>query len=374
MVDQYVETTTKSWGSRILSSITGVFIGILIFFASFYVLFWNEGRTDLSEIAKKSVEISSKSLTNSENDNELISVTGTLQSNEKIGDDFIKKGDYISLNRNVEMYAWVEKKSSKSKKNLGGSETTETTYTYAQEWTSSPQNSSNFKIQEEHENPLMSTGGDSRSVQGANVGIYNLSFNQINLPKGTPLLLNNSNTILNGNDFSLANSNYLFSGKGTLAQPQVGDVKISYSAISNPLNTATVFGKLNLKNKQIVPYYSQKNNKIYRVFEGNKEGAIIKMKNEYKTALWIVRAVGFIMMWLGLMMLFGPISVLLDVLPILGSISRGGFSIVSFLVSLILSVITIVVSIVLHSLIALAIIVFSTLVIFIILYLLKSKK
>lgn len=30
---------------------------------------------------------------------QLISVTDTLQSYEKIGDDFIKEGNYISLNR-----------------------------------------------------------------------------------------------------------------------------------------------------------------------------------------------------------------------------------------------------------------------------------
>lgn len=373
MVDQYTEITTKSWVSRIMGSIMGVFFGLLLFFASFFVLYWNEGKVDLSEIAKNAVEINSESLVNVENNNKLVSVTGTLQSNEKIGDDFLKEGNYISLFRKVEMYAWVEKTSSKSKKNLGGSETTETTYNYTQEWTSSPQNSANFKIQEGHENPLMSIEENSKSVQTAKIGIYNLDFSQIEQPSGKTLSLNNKNVVLN-EGVILANSQYLFKGSGSLTQPQVGDVRISYLVVANPINTATVFGKLDLKNKQIFPYYTQKNDKIYRVFEDNREGAIIKMKNEYKVTLWIFRTVGFFMMWIGLMMFFGPISVLLDVLPILGSVSRGGFGFISFLLSIILSITTILISIILHSLVALVAIVFSIFVIFISIYLLKNKK
>jgi hypothetical protein len=58
-------------------------------------------------------------------------------------------------------------------------------------------------------------------------------------------------------------------------------------------------------------------------------------------------------MWFGLMALFGPISVFLDVLPIFGSISRGGIGAITFVVSLVLSVVTILISMILHNLIAL---------------------
>jgi hypothetical protein len=43
MSDTYVETTTKSWGSRILQSIVGVLFGIVLILGTAALLFWNEG-------------------------------------------------------------------------------------------------------------------------------------------------------------------------------------------------------------------------------------------------------------------------------------------------------------------------------------------
>jgi len=61
------------------------------------------------------------------------------------------------------------------------------------------------------------------------------------------------------------------------------------------------------------------------------------------------------MMWFGLMALFGPISVLLDILPVFGAISRSLIAIVTFLTALVLTTITVIVSMIVHSLIALII-------------------
>ena len=57
MQDQFTEVTTKGWGSRILNSIKGVLVGFLMFIVSFGVLYWNEGRIDVSKIAETSIEI-----------------------------------------------------------------------------------------------------------------------------------------------------------------------------------------------------------------------------------------------------------------------------------------------------------------------------
>jgi hypothetical protein len=43
--DSYSESTTESWGSRLMGSIKGVAFGLLLFFAAFFVLWWNEGRS-----------------------------------------------------------------------------------------------------------------------------------------------------------------------------------------------------------------------------------------------------------------------------------------------------------------------------------------
>ena len=356
MNDQFTEITTKSWGSRILNSIKGVLIGFLMFIISFGVLYWNEGRVDVSKIAKTAVEIEATSQAPTEANNQLISTTGVLKSNEKIGDTFLKGGSYISIERNVEMYAWKEEKQSKSQKNVGGSETTETTYTYKKEWTDNPDNSSNFKKPEGHQNPQISLSNNSIKVKNAEIGIYDVDMNQLTLPQHRSIQLNNNNVVLE-NDLKLANDQYLFKGNGTIGVPEIGDNRVSYSVVHNPLDTATIFGKLDTTNQKISPYHGTKNTKLYRVFEGTRDTAISTMKTEHTILTWILRGVGFALMWFGLMALFGPISVFLDVLPIFGSISRAGVGLITFIVSLALSIITILVSIIAHNLIALIVVI-----------------
>jgi hypothetical protein len=55
------------------------------------------------------------------------------------------------------------------------------------------------------------------------------------------------------------------------------------------------------------------------------------------------------MMWFGLMMFFGPINTLLDVIPFLGSAGRFLIGIVMLPVSIVLSTFTILLSVIFHS-------------------------
>ncbi len=372
MADQITETVTKGWWSRIMNSIMWVFIGFLMFIVSFVVLYYNEWRVDLSKVAKTAIEVDGSSEASQEVDKQLVSMTNTLKSDEKIGDTYIKEWDYISLQRNVEMYAWKENKKSTSKKNVGGSETTTTTYTYEKEWTSRPDNSWNFKEPAGHENPQMSMSINSISVSKAKVWMYDVDMNQVTLPQDYSLSLNNNNVISTGS-LKLANDKYLFQGSGTIDSPVVGDIRVSYSYIRNPLDTVTIFWKLDKGGKKVSPYYGDKNAKLYRIFEWTRDTAISTMKTEHTIMTWALRTLGFGLMWFGLMSLFGPISVFLDVLPIFGSISRFWVAAVTFIVSVILSAVTIIVSMIIHNVIALVVVV-SLVIIWIIVYLKNKRK
>jgi len=44
MSDTFSEVTSQGWGGRLMQSIKGVLIGLLLFVAGFPLLFWNEGR------------------------------------------------------------------------------------------------------------------------------------------------------------------------------------------------------------------------------------------------------------------------------------------------------------------------------------------
>jgi hypothetical protein len=93
---------------------------------------------------------------------------------------------------------------------------------------------------------------------------------------------------------------------------------------------------------------------LYRVFVNtDREGAIQEMNTEYVVIGWILRLVGFLLMWIGLGLCFGPITAFLDVLPFLGSAGRFVIGLVALPVALVLSVITIVISILAHNILAL---------------------
>lgn len=98
------------------------------------------------------------------------------------------------------------------------------------------------------------------------------------------------------------------------------------------------------------------------------------MHSEYTSSVWLLRLLGFILMWLGLAMLLGPVSVLLDILPIAGTISRSFIGIATFLIALAFSIVTIIISMIVHSLLALIIAIIVVVVAAILIMKLSKKK
>ena len=376
MSDQFRDVTTTGYGGRIVNSIRVVVIGLILFIVSFGLLYWNEGRVDLSNIAKNATEISSATVsTDSTLSGKLIFTTGNVNSSQMIGDNlFLNPEKFIAVEREVEMYSWIEKSESHSKKNIGGSETTEKTYTYSKGWEENPKSSSNFKHPEGHENPQKSLDSYTNKVTTATVGVYNFDPQSATLPNLSPLPLNSQNVTLHASAV-LANDSYISIKKnvdGTFDSPQIGDLRISYHVLRSGFD-GTIFGKLS--GTKIDPYFDQDGNHLYRLFIGTRDQGIATLHTEYTTMLWILRLVGFLLMWFGLSALFGPISVLLDFFPIFGAISRFVIGLITFVVAFVLTIVTILVSMIVHSLIALIIIFFIIVgVVIVFLIMLKNKR
>ena len=352
MPDTFTEVTRKGWGKNIMDSLVGVLIGIVLFFVSFIVLWTNEGRVNMSKVAKKSIPISSSSV-DTINNGKLVSVSGVLSTSQTLGDpDYLKPGSYIILQRYVEMYAWEEESDSETKKKVGGGTETTTTYTYNQVWTSNPENSSGFRIPEGHYNPALAVQEKLFAVSDAKVGVYGIDARNISMPEGISVRLSGENVIVK-KDVKL-DTGYLYKGKGSMKSPEIGDVKISFTAMPNGTNL-TIFGQLTGSN--ITKYMHKGKDRLYRAFKANREGAIQIMKTEHKVTTWLLRIVGFVMMWIGLTLCFGPINALLNVLPFLGSVSKFIISVAMFIVAFVLSIITIIVSIIAHSIIAMIILI-----------------
>lgn len=341
MADQFVETKTTGYLSRIGNSFIGMLVGIVLIVVSVWILFTNEGRVNLTNIAKTAVEISA---TDQNPDaalkGKLVSVSGKVESPGMLADEpYLRAGNYLAISRKVEMFSWIEKAKTKSQKNMGGSETTETTYTYEKGWTALPKKSSEFKYPQGHENPAPALKAMKAAVPMAKVGVFELDLRKIDLPVFE--------------EIDVDSGKYAFRGSGSPSNPQLGDLRISYGVIRSGME-GTVFGKLD--QGWISAYYDKDNNRLYRLFAGDKAQAISTLQGEHKLMLWIMRLVGFLLLWAAFKLLFEPLSVILDVLPFLGSISRMGTGVLTFIWALLVSVVVIIISMIVHNIIALIIV------------------
>ena len=286
----------------------------------------------------------------------LVSVTGDLTSAETLSDGlYLKPGKYIAVDRKVEMWAWVERTQTKTETKVGGAEETTTTYTYEKDWVEDPERSSDFRYPEGHENPAKTLESASKNVSRAQIGVYDLNMAKVELPETSPLALTADNTVLSGGAV-LASEEFIFIGKtvgSSLASPEVGDLRVSYKVLESGIK-ATVFGALD--GSAISSFIDEDNHEIYRVFAGTRAEAVATLHEEFVLPSWILRILGFLAMWIGLSSLFEPISVLLDVLPFLGKLSRTAVGIVTFLVSLVLTILTILISRLLYNPLLLAIV------------------
>lgn len=368
MADQYTVTTRTSYGVNIKNAFIGAILGLILFIASFFVLWINEGRINWSMVAKISISIQSD-LVNKDLAEKFVSTTGLLITTDNfIGDDlFLKSGNYIAIQRKSEMYSWKEFKKSESEEEIGGATKTTTTYSYKKVWLENPENSAEFEYEEGHENPRKRIDNLIRKVKNSKIGVYEIDMTGVVLPDfidvGADAIDKNAVNQYSGNASII--DKYVFVGRD-YQDPSIGDLRISYSVVESGIK-ATIFGKLD--GDSISPY-SYKDKVFYRIFRGSREEAVSKLQSEYVTNLWLFRLIGFLMMWFGLMLILNPINTFLKILPILSTISKFITGLATFLISLVLSVITILISMIFHNIVVFIVV----LVIVIILIIFAIKK
>jgi hypothetical protein len=83
--DYCSETTSTNWFQEIGNSLFGMLIGLVLFLASFVVLFCNEGRLDFSQAAKGAIVIPANAPAPQANGKTVL-LSGAIASPEIIGD------------------------------------------------------------------------------------------------------------------------------------------------------------------------------------------------------------------------------------------------------------------------------------------------
>lgn len=351
MSDSFSVVSSESWFSRIIGSIKGVLFGLVLFVAAFPVIYWNEGRAvrtakSLTEGLGAVVPVAADKIDGTK-EGKLVHVSGAVKTTAQLADDeFPVRADGVKLLRNVEMYQWKEHESTESRKKVGGGTETVTTYDYKKEWATGRIDSGNFKKLEGHENPP-APPYDSKTFTASpvTVGAFTMSDEQISqltdsesLPveaaaaEKLPAAMKGKTQVKEG----------MFYMAKEPSAPEVGDVRVSYRVVKPA--TVSLVGVQ--KASTFAPYQAKAGDAILLVETGTHTAQeMFKTAQERNAILtWILRAVGFFMMFLGIFMLFRPVAVMADVLPLFGTMLGAGIGLFAFLGAAILSIVTIAVA------------------------------
>lgn len=346
MSDSFTETTTTGWFSRIGSSIKGILVGIIMIVIAFPVLFFNEGRAvktrkDLNQGAKECVTVTSETI-DSANEGKLIHLNGRATAEGKLTDSqFGVSAEALKLKRKVEMYQWKETTETSSKKKLGGKEETTTTYSYNKLWAEGRIDSSRFKKPSGHENPSAALSSQTWTATPITVGAFTLSSDLVSQidqysplpvtePQGEMAPVNGRKTQLSGGSLYIGND------PGT---PAVGDLRVSFQS-AMPTDVSIIAQQTG---QGFSPFKGKSGTSISMLHHGTHtaDAMFTRAQESNKIFTWILRAVGFGLMFIGFSLIFKPLSVVADVLPIAGDIVGVGTGIVAFLLAAPLSLITI---------------------------------
>jgi len=352
------ETTTISWGTRLGGSFKRVIVGLALFVAGFPVLFWNEGRSvrtakALDEGEGACVSVESNAAVDPELNGKLVHMTGKADTQDVLADDeFGVSVRAISLDREVEMYQWIEDSKTSERKKLGGGVERTTTYTYRKDWSDSVIDSSGFK-ETGHDNPAaMEFPAMDRRASNVSFGAFRLNERQIgrigagqeySFPSGFVSRVERvqirGGTIFVPNAETRANA---LNNRDVASQPRIGDMRVKFRVVY-PHEVSVVARQ---HGDSFTGYVASNGNRIDLLSDGVRSSAEMfesaRSANSFIT--WLVRIVGFLMMYFGLSKVLNPLSVLADVLPILGDIVGVGVGLVAGLVSIVCAIVTIAVA------------------------------
>ena len=316
--------------------------------AAFPVLFINEGcavktRKTLDQGSKEVVLVDPGVIDNA-NEGKLLHLTGEARSGSTLEDpQFQVKIEALKLKRDVEMYQWKESQSSKTEKKLGGSEEKTTSYTYDKVWEKGRIDSSGFKKASEHSNPSPSVHPKTWTAHPITVGAFTLNQGLIGqIDQFTPVSIEPNTNIQSTTEsiphLKLINGQY-YAGNDP-SNPQIGDLRISLLKVDNATEVSIIAQQ---HGSTFEPFKGESGSTIEILEVGNHSAAAMfaqaQKSNEIKT--WVLRGLGFVLMLIGFNLLFKPLSVIADVLPIAGTIVGVGTGIVAFLLSAPLSLLTI---------------------------------
>lgn len=351
------ETEITSWSSRLQNSIKGIIGGFILILVGIGLLFWNEGKAvrvyKSIERSKEMVVSLDKPKVLPKNEGKLVHLIGEINLPQ---DDFMLEDDVfglkfpvMKLSREVEMYQWKEIQETKKEKLTGGKEKKVTTYKYQKRWSSSEIDSQKFKESSKYHNPQKVYNSSGKDMPKFKMGDFTLSNSlTFRISNYKPLSFKKEDLNFE-NDYDLefhVTDNTIYIGKDP-SNPQIGDLKVNfYGVFPGPYSILAQQSQ-----DTLTAYNFEDIDEAVLILKPGKKTAKALLAEQSSNASklkWILRLIGFLLIAFGLSLILKPLSVVADVIPIIGSFVEGINSLVSLLIALGLSLFVIAVSWVVH--------------------------
>ena len=342
----------------------------------------------LEEVGGSYVEMENPNKKDASLDGELICGSALATTEDSLSDaQFGVGAKAIALHRRVEYYQWVENSEEKSEDKLGGKEVTTTTYTYSKKWVSTPVESSEFKDPAyQNKNTVLTTVEEAdQYAENVKFGAYKLNESLIHRissregldlaisedmlkqfdknaqvayerfygtkktatqaveqPAETAVLSDSAKAVadslkavndsiiknaVNKKDFEYVHQagNVLYFGR-VPGSPEVGDVRVTFEKVVPAKVTVMAV----VDGDSFKPYKAKNGKRFQTLVMGKKSGDdIIEADKEANNMwLWVLRAVGVMLVIGGLKGIFGFLETLLKVVPFLANIFGWGVGVV----------------------------------------------
>jgi hypothetical protein len=346
MADVSRRVRTESWLSRLSGSIKSVAIGCLLLLAALPAMWCNEGRAvttarSLEEGQGAVIGVASDRV-DPANERRLVHLTGHADTKETLRDpDFGVTANAIRLVRTTEMYQWQEYEKSETRDKDGGGKETVTTYSYSKTWSEKTIDSRQFHQSWSYDNPgpvpFPSTTFVAKAVT---LGAFTLSralVEEMKEREVLPVTKAMATALPPSTDMRHVGDGF-YRGLDP-ASPRIGDVRVRFGAV-RPQTVSVVAGQAGTS---FAPYQTRAGDALLMLEAGTRSARSMFRSAEVvnRVLTWILRAVGFAFVFLGVLLVFRPIAVLGSVVPLFGSLLEAGLGLFSLGLAAALSLVTI---------------------------------
>ena len=293
-------------GSKGAGKVGGL-VGLAMFAGAAAAMWWNESRTvnqaaAIAELSKNAVEISATQL-DPAREGKAIYVTGNLETDAGVFDSTFNLGgdNVLVIERDVEMYQWVKHR--RNKKDV-----------WEEEWSDDPESDGGG-----HSNPPFPVQGGYFAASDAHLGAIHIPEAQVlklDANESIPLPAELSAEL--SNDGWRVEGSGLYRGPGSSGSPQIGDVRVKFSMMSERVVSA--MGTLSSGN--LMPYLAKNGVDVFFIEEGKLEPKVLvaHAESSNSTMAYIIRGSTAAAMALGLGIAFSGFMSWLTWIPVLGPI------------------------------------------------------